>query len=141
MIRNLKNILIIAVILLLTACNKPTESPLDTGQPADTMPVATESSTDLPPTDAPNAFEVDPLDPTVVVFDFVDLVCSAAWSTNASYLTCPGHLEEAENNQCQTASNLKRTDPVVQQWVLRPSPLVACSLGVPAYLIYVSSVY
>jgi hypothetical protein len=101
MIRNLKNILIIAVILLLTACNKPTESPLDTGQPADTMPVATEASTDLPPTDlpptdAPNAFEVDPLDPTVVVFDFVDLVCSAAWSTNASYLTCPGHLEEAE---------------------------------------------
>lgn len=89
-------ILIFIVVLLTTACNKPTENPDLIDQPANTLPPATMVATDIPPTEPPNIFEVNPLDPAVVVFDFVDLVCSAVWSTNATFLPCPAHLEEAE---------------------------------------------
>ena len=94
--KNLLSVLLFSVILLMTACNKPTDNPEKIDPPADTLPPTTEAATDIPPTETPNVFEVNPLDPTVVVFDFVDLVCSAAWSTNASYLPCPGHLDEGE---------------------------------------------
>ena len=94
--KKLLSVLILAVIFLMTACNKPVEKPAETIQPTITLPPPTETVTDIPPTDPPNVFEVSPWDPTVVAFDFVDLICSASWSTNATYLPCPAHLEDAE---------------------------------------------
>jgi len=99
--KTITRILLISLfVVLFSACNLPTSSagpeinPSETSTLSANTPAPTETTP--PPTETPNVFKVDPLDPTVVVFDFVDLVCSAAWSTNASHLTCPGHLEEAE---------------------------------------------
>ena len=94
--KKLFSVLILALVLLLTACNKPVENPAENIQPTNTLPPATEAATDIPPTETPKVYEVDPVDSAAIAYDFVEEVCSAAWSTNATYLPCPAHLEDAE---------------------------------------------
>ena len=89
-------ILIILVFSLMTACNKPIETPDASDLPTETLPPATEAATDILPTETPIGFQVDPVDPANIAYDFVAEVCSAVWSTNATFLPCPAHLEDAE---------------------------------------------
>jgi len=107
-------LLISSFVILFSACNLPTSSAGPENIPSQTSPLFTNtpSPTDTapPPTPTPNILTISPPEPGTVALDFVTqvcsaawstnasylTVCSAAWSTNASYLTCPGHLEEAE---------------------------------------------
>ncbi len=95
MSKKLLFVLILAAIFLMTACNKPVENPAENVQPTKTLPPATEAATDITPTKTPNVFIVDPVDPELVAYDFVTEVCSAVWTTNATYLPCPARLEDA----------------------------------------------
>ena len=103
--RNRLLILILIVILLLTACNTPTQNSEDYDQPADTLSPATEEATDISPTETPNVLQVDQVEPGTVAYDFVAEVCSAEWSTNASHMPCPGHLEETDGGYIEATDH------------------------------------
>ena len=99
--KTITRILLISLfVILFSACNLPTSSAGPEISPSQTSPLFTKTppptDTAPPPTPTPNILTISAPEPGTVALDFVTQVCSAAWSTNASYLTCPGHLEEAE---------------------------------------------
>jgi hypothetical protein len=95
-------ILLVLIIILLAACNKPIETPSGADGPDQIAQQEEDQSTDTPaPTDLPTAqptgyWLFEPLDPDYVALDFTEDICSAAWSTNASQLPCPINLDEVE---------------------------------------------
>jgi hypothetical protein len=92
--------LVIIVVFLMTACNKPIEEPslplIDETLSTEIPPTETELVAEIPASVTPNILEVDPPDPDRVAYDFVAEVCNAVWSTNATHLPCPMNLDEAE---------------------------------------------
>ena len=91
--------LVLPLIFILAACNKPTKEPLDgpygfAGPESDLSVDPPTLTPDPIPTENPNILQIAPLDPEYVVYDFVEEICNAVWSTNATYLPCPGHLDE-----------------------------------------------
>jgi hypothetical protein len=74
----------------------------DQDQPTEVPPTETLAPTPVPPTTTPNIYQVEPLDPAWVALDFVAEVCNAEWTTNATTLPCPGHLEEAEGGYIES---------------------------------------
>ena len=98
--KKLLSVLVLAAILLLTACNKPIENPVVTVQPTNILPLATEAATEIPPTETPHVFTVDPVDPATVAYDFVAEVCSAAWSTNATYFALSDKSGRSRGSVC-----------------------------------------
>lgn len=100
--------LLLTAIWLLSACNKPPDTPTQAPatevvvEPTDIPPTAT---TAPDPTATPNIYQVEALDPDWVAYDFVTEVCSAKWTTNANPLPCPGHLEEAEGGYIEATDH------------------------------------
>ncbi len=87
-------------LLILVSCNKPVtglDEPSTSGEQQPTLLPATETDepTEIPPTATPNLLQIDTPDPGWVALDFVAEVCSATWSTNATYLPCP--MDEAQD--------------------------------------------
>lgn len=103
------------VLFVLGACNRPeylsdegpsgVGSPDQVSTPTNVPPTFTESATDLPPTASPNILEIDLPDPDWMAYDFAAEVCSAAWSTNATFLPCPGHLDEDGGGYIEAADH------------------------------------
>ena len=96
-------ILIPIILVLAAACNKPTEpTPEGPYGFASSEEMESMAYTDTPepeviePTEEPNIHLVEPPDPARVAYDFTTDYCSAAWSTNATFLPCPMNLDEAE---------------------------------------------
>ncbi len=116
-------ILIILVFSLMTACNKPIETPDASDLPTETLPPATEAATDILPTETPIGFQVDPVDPANIAYDFVAEVCSAVWSTNATFLPCPAHLEDAEGGYIEANDHT-----VLEGMISAEAPML---IGVP----------
>ena len=90
-------IIIIGLLAVLAACQMPSQqgaaaTAAETGLTPSTTPADTVAP--IPPTETPNVLLVKAPALETVALDFVAEICSAAWSTNASYLTCPGELDE-----------------------------------------------
>lgn len=106
--RFLQYAILLVVTLLFSACNKP----VDTPTPFIPTEVV-EQPTDIPPTETPaplpsatpNIFQVEPLDPDRVAYDFVTEVCSAEWTNNANSLPCPGHLDEIQGGYIESTDH------------------------------------
>jgi hypothetical protein len=82
-------LLILLTVLTLTACNYPTTevpSPTNTA----TLPPVDTSTPEPTETATPTVLEVTLPDPSTIVLDFVEEICSAEWSNNGEYLPCPG---------------------------------------------------
>lgn len=95
--------IILAILFLFTACNMPAEPTPEgpygfEGGEVDSMAYTdTPESEVIKSTEEPKTFQVETLDPARVAYDFTADYCSAVWSTNATFLPCPGLLDEIEN--------------------------------------------
>jgi hypothetical protein len=101
--------LVFIVVFLMASCNKPIEEPslslIDETLSTEIPPTETEVVAEIPASATPNILEVDPPDLDRVAYDFVTEVCSAVWSTNATYLPCPAHLEDAEGGYIEATDH------------------------------------
>ena len=103
------------LLLMLGACNRPDTtaqngpygygSPEEVGESAPVQPTQTTAATEIPSSPTPDLLDLEEVDPARVAYDFVEEVCSAAWSTNATYLSCPGEPNEELGGYFEAADN------------------------------------
>ena len=97
--------ILLALVFVAASCNLPAEAtpegPYGFAGPEEIEALEGPTQTPDPDLDpgepTPLVYEVEPVDPARVAYDFTADHCSATWSTNATYLPCPGHLDEIES--------------------------------------------
>lgn len=129
-------------LMFLTACNRPTVSLAPTevpagGEPTQTSPLPTETSEELLASATPNLLVVDPPEPGWVAYDFVAEICSATWSTNATYLPCPAQLDGEGGGYFEAVDQtIVEGDKVVEAPVLIEQPGKGYPVGIGLFAKY-----